>query len=250
MKAIGLDLWETLITNTPEVARVQQTHRVNAMERVLIERRMAHDQERLHRAYRESWDLCQERYWSADLDIPCRRQIEHFLELLAIEVDDATIAELEDVYANAILAELPIVVDGAYDVLRELRERGMRVGLISNTGRTPGSALREVLARLDIAPSIDVMLFSNEHGECKPRPSIFKLLHESLGVTPEEMVFVGDNLYVDVYGAQQSGMKGIHFIPPQRGTAIAPPVDHGLTIVADATIRDLRELPTAIASLR
>lgn len=250
MRAIAFDLWETLITNTPEVSRVQQTHRVNAMERVLIDRGIAHDQERLHRAYRESWDRCQELYWSNDVDVPCRRQVEHFLELLEIDVDEETIAELEDVYANAILAELPVVVDGAYDVLRELRERGLRVGLISNTGRTPGSALREVLARLDIASSIDVMLFSNEHGECKPRPSIFRSLHEALRVAPEDMVFVGDNLYVDVYGAQQIGMKAIHFIPAKRGTAIAPPVEHGLTIVADATIRDLRELPTALASLQ
>jgi len=55
-------------------------------------------------------------------------------------------------------------------------------------------------------------------------------------------MFVGDNLYVDVHGAKSCGMLGVHFLPPQRGTAIAPPVDHGLEIVPDATITHLRQL--------
>ena len=251
MKAIGFDLWETLITNTPDASLAQQGRRIDDTARVLREFGIAFESARLRRAYHEQWDRCQELYWSLDIDVPCRRQVEHLLEILGVEsVDDALMFRLEDVYARAILAHLPEVVDGARDALRLIRERRFRVGLISNTGRTPGSALREVLAALGLAPSIDVMLFSNEHGECKPRSSIFRALHESLAVPPQEMIFVGDNSYVDVYGAQQSGMKAIHFIPPRRGTAIAPAVDHGLTIVADATIHDLRDLAGAITSLQ
>ena len=137
---------------------------------------------------------------------------------------------------------LPSVVPGAHDVLAELRERGYRIGLISNTGRTPGYALREILDRLGLAASIDAMVFSNEHGACKPQPSIFETLRGALGVDYDEMMFVGDNLYVDVHGAQRLGITGVHFDPPTRGTAIAPPFDHGLEIVPHATIRDLREL--------
>jgi len=42
-------------------------------------------------------------------------------------------------------------------------------------------------------------------------------------------------------------MRAVHFIPRTRGNAVAPAVDHGLEIVADAVIRDLAELPEAIA---
>jgi hypothetical protein len=35
-----------------------------------------------------------------------------------------------------------------------------------------------------------------------------------------------------------------------RGTAVAPPVEHGLRIVPDATISDLRDLAAAIDRLR
>jgi len=98
-------------------------------------------------------------------------------------------------------------------VLAELKARGYRLGLISNTGRTPGSALREVLDELDLAQHIDAMVFSNEHGVCKPRTSIFAALREALGVDYGETLFVGDNLYVDVHGAQRAGMRAVHFIP-------------------------------------
>jgi len=84
----------------------------------------------------------------------------------------------------------------------------------------------------------------------KPQPSIFEELRQRLGVAYEEMVFVGDNLYVDILGAQRCGMRAVHFIPPVRGTAIAPHVEHGLEIVPDAVIRDLRELLGVIDALR
>jgi len=94
------------------------------------------------------------------------------------------------------------------------------------------------------------MVFSNEHGECKPRQSIFEVLRKSFGVGFDEMLFVGDNLYVDIHGAQQCGMHAVHFVPDRRGTAVAPPVDHGHEIEPDATIKDLRELPAVIDALR
>ena len=60
------------------------------------------------------------------------------------------------------------------------------------------------------------------------------------------MVFVGDNLYVDVYGAQSCGMRAIHFIPQVRGTAVAPAVEHGHTIVPDAVITRLDQIVPAV----
>jgi putative hydrolase of the HAD superfamily len=249
IRAIAFDLWETLITDTPELSRQQERLRLERMEQLLAARGFAAEAERIEDAYRRLWHRCQELYWSSDVDIPCRRQIEHFLE--GLELDAATfseteLTELEHAYASAALDVLPKTVEGARETLAEIRGRGLRVGLISNTGRTPGSVLRDVLSALGVAEYIDTMVFSNEHGACKPQPSIFEELRRGLGVAYDEIVFVGDNLYVDVHGAQRTGMRGIHFVPPVRGTAIAPAVDHGLTIEPDATIHHLTELPDVI----
>ena len=237
IKAIAFDLWETLITDSPVLSKAQMHRRLQNMAKIL-----GTTPDAIENAYRSAWHRCHELYWSRDEDIPCRRQIEHFLEDMQIEADEPTVDALEHAYAMAAVELLPSMVEDADAVVASLKERGYRIGLISNTGRTPGYALREILERLGLASSFDAMVFSNEHGACKPQPSIFEALRTSLGVEYDEMMFVGDNLYVDVHGAKRCGMLGVHFIPPQRGTAIAPPVDHGLEIVPDATITHLRQL--------
>jgi putative hydrolase of the HAD superfamily len=249
LRAIAFDLWETLITNTPELSRQQERIRMARLEEIL--RGRGHDAiaDQIETAYRALWHRCHDLYWSVDIDISCRRQVEHFLEELSLDpasFDESTLAELEDAYAHAALDVLPALVAGAPETLEAMKSRGFAVGLISNTGRTPGSALRRILDALGVADAIDVMVFSNEHGYCKPQPSIFEELRRGFGVRYEEIVFVGDNLYVDVHGAQRCGMRAVHFDPPSRGTAVAPHVDHGLEIRPDARITSLADLPAAV----
>jgi putative hydrolase of the HAD superfamily len=248
LKAVAFDLWETLLTNSAELGREQERLRLERMEQVLAARGFRDVAHRLQEAHRSLWTRCQELYWSEDVDISCRRQIEHFLEELGLDphtFDGEAIDELEHAYAHAAVELPPVLVEGARETLDALRERGLRLGLISNTGRTPGYALRKILDNLGVR--VDVMVFSNEHGACKPQRSIFEELREGLGVAFEEMAFVGDNLYVDVHGAQRCGMRGILFDPPVRGVAVAPPVEHGLTITPDARITRLRELVGIVA---
>ncbi len=252
IKAIAFDLWETLITDTPVLSRRQERLRLSRMEQILGALGADGLAAQLERAYRATWHRCQDLYWSVDRDVPCRRQIEHFLEEVGLDpggIDEVSLAALEHAYANAAVEILPGVVDGAAEVLAEIKASGLGVGLISNTGRTPGYALRQILDDLGLSGWIDVMVFSNEHGECKPRPSIFEKLRSGLAVEYPEVVFVGDNPWVDVYGAQRCGMPAVLFEPPVRGTAVAPPVEHGMEIVPDARITTLRELMPAVRGL-
>jgi len=59
-------------------------------------------------------------------------------------------------------------------------------------------------------------------------------------------VFVGDNIYGDVFGAQNAGMRGVLFTPSQRGNAVAPPFEHGREIRPDATCSRLDEIPAML----
>jgi putative hydrolase of the HAD superfamily len=252
IRAVAFDLWETLITDTPALSRRQERQRLDRLEQTLRAHGYAATAERIESAYRDTWRRCHELYWSNDDDVPCRRQIDHMLE--ALELDPRTfpadaLGQLEDAYAEAVVTIPPQTVPYAAESVVALRERGHRIGLISNTGRSPGRALRRVLDDLGIGQSIHVMIFSDEHGACKPRRSIFEALRERLALPFDEIAFVGDNIYADVHGSMQCGMFGIHFTPPVRGTAVAPEIDHGLRIIPDATIADLRELPAVIEGL-
>lgn len=247
IRAVIFDLWETLITNPPEVSRLQENRRLERLERLLRDEGHAYEMTQVERAHRAVWRRCQELYWSQDRDVPCSTQIEHFLESLGVgETNPRLMHRLEDAYAMVAVEIPPKPIDGAAETLSTLRDRGYRLGLISNTGRTPGYALREVLVRLGLADALEVMVFSNEHGFCKPETTIFEEVRRPLGVRFDEMVFVGDNIYVDVHGAQRCGMRAVHFHPPQRGTAVAPDVEHDLEISADATIDALPKLVDVI----
>src|SRR5205085_8249901 len=104
LKAIAFDLWETLLTDTPELSRAQEQLRLERMERSLVARGFSAEAHRIEEAYRKLWRRCHELYWSVDVDVPCRRQIELFLEALELDpasFDDDAIAELEHAYARA-----------------------------------------------------------------------------------------------------------------------------------------------------
>jgi len=86
--------------------------------------------------------------------------------------------------------------------LRTLRERGYRLGLISNTHWRMPDGLREEFDDL-----FDVIILSYEHGYAKPHPSIFLETLNRLGVNPNDCLHIGDDPISDIRGAKEVGMK-------------------------------------------
>jgi HAD superfamily hydrolase (TIGR01662 family) len=97
------------------------------------------------------------------------------------------------------------------DVLRDLRRRGYRIGLVSNVSLRP-HLMREDLDRLGVTPLLDATVFSSEIGIRKPDPRIFTEALARLGSGAAETVFVGDRLYDDVTGARGVGMRAIQTV--------------------------------------
>ena len=93
-------------------------------------------------------------------------------------------------------------------LLESLRERGLKLGLVSNAF-DPGWLLRRDLEQMGVARRIDFAIFSSEIGKRKPHPEIFERTLEALGVAPEEALFVGDRLYEDIRGAGELGMTTV-----------------------------------------
>ena len=91
--------------------------------------------------------------------------------------------------------------EDALPVLEELRRAGLKLGLVSNTGRD----LEHFVShhRLDV----DVALSSRVHGKTKPHPTIFRAALERLAVEPGAAAMVGDSVEDDVEGARALGMR-------------------------------------------
>lgn len=87
----------------------------------------------------------------------------------------------------------------------EMRERGLTVGILSNSG--PGA--REQEACWGFQALVDVLVYSHEVGLKKPDPAIYALTAELLGVPPDEIVFL-DNWLPAVEGARAAGWHAVH----------------------------------------
>jgi len=93
-------------------------------------------------------------------------------------------------------------------VLRTLKERGLRLGAVSNTFQSR-PALEKSLSQHGLLGYLDVLVISSEVGLGKPHPAIFQKALRELDVAPGEAVFVGDIVWADVQGAQALGMRAV-----------------------------------------
>jgi len=120
----------------------------------------------------------------------------------------------------------------AAPVLRALRARGLRTGLLSNT-HWPREWHERILARDGVLDLIDVRVYTSELRHTKPHAEAFRAVLEPLEVRPEEAAMVGDRPFDDISGAAAVGMRTVllpnDFVPAAE---VAP----------DATIASLAEL--------
>jgi putative hydrolase of the HAD superfamily len=93
-------------------------------------------------------------------------------------------------------------------LLDSLRDRGLRLGLVSNAFDPPALLHRD-LGQMGIAGRLDAAVFSSEVGFRKPHPAIFRAALDRLGVEPERALHVGDLLVQDVGGAKDLGMRTV-----------------------------------------
>jgi putative hydrolase of the HAD superfamily len=93
-------------------------------------------------------------------------------------------------------------VDGARDVLTELRGRGLKIGVLSNTLPSIGRTLSAV----GLDDLVDVALATCTLGVHKPEAQAFLLAADALGVAPGEVLFIDDKAE-NVEGARAVGMR-------------------------------------------
>ena len=118
--------------------------------------------------------------------------------------------------------------DDALPTLAALRGHGLRLGLVSNTGRD----LHAFVAHHGL--DVDALLSSGAHGKTKPHPTIFRAVLERLEVEPEDAAMVGDSIDDDVEGARALGLRAFLLDREGRHPAFDPRLD------------DLRALPAAL----
>jgi FMN phosphatase YigB (HAD superfamily) len=95
-----------------------------------------------------------------------------------------------------------------------LRDRGLRIGIVSDTGFD----LRPAFDLLGVSSLVDSVVMSFEYGICKPAAKVFHTACDQLQVEPERALMVGDNPLTDS-GAVTAGLC-VFLLPPPTGTGL------------------------------
>jgi HAD superfamily hydrolase (TIGR01662 family) len=159
--------------------------------------------------------------------------------LAATGVDDVALARVCAERYNAYRAEVLELLPGARDLLIALRERGCKIGIVSNGF---AATHHDKIDRLALRAHIDALFLADEMGMVKPDPRVFAHACAVLGSEPQRTAMVGDRYDRDVTGAHEAGLFtvliDVHAIPIPEG---AVPPDAVVRSVADV----LAALPLA-----
>lgn len=130
-----------------------------------------------------------------------------------------------------------VLVDGGREVIQGLRQRGYRLGIISNLiGETE---VPDWLEEDGLDPYFDAVVLSSVCGLRKPGAEIYRVACRAIGAAPEDCVSVADNVKRDIPGAKEAGIgANILFRSPEKKHAVEYTEENR----PDAVISDFREI--------
>ncbi|HEU4481294.1 MAG TPA: HAD family hydrolase [Actinomycetota bacterium] len=184
--------------------------------------------ERLAQIEAELWELSRTSQKSGRLS----RLLASAVEEMGLEITEAVLEEAVLLHLGALTPHIQHDPH-AVEVLSGLKERGLRIALLSNT-LWPASFHDDFLHRDGLHDLLDARLYTSHMEVTKPHPEAFGSALRALGIDdPRAAVFVGDRPWDDIYGAQRAGLRTVH-----RPNPLVP----DYAVEADAEIDDLRSL--------
>jgi putative hydrolase of the HAD superfamily len=122
------------------------------------------------------------------------------------------------------------------EVLDVLRDR-YPLAVVTDAQRAHA---RGELHQVGLLGYFDPIIVSGDHGYRKPDRRLFQLALDGMSVAAEHTLYVGNDMYRDIFGAREAGLKTVMFDSDQ-GTKVH------LDCVADYTITDFRDLLEILA---
>ena len=209
LDTITFDLWQTLIIDDRERGRARTQRRLDEAKEALAEEGLDFSIDDLREAYRSCFRACRAIH-KDERDVSFDEQVRMFIDLiddgLLSRLSPETVERITYWYAEAFFDYPPRVDPASRDVLQEMSRRGYRLGMISNTGMTPGSVFRRFLAQHDLLDFFHAFTFSDEVLLCKPSSEMFHMTLEELGTSPERALHLGDHIANDIEGGNRAGM--------------------------------------------
>lgn len=141
-------------------------------------------------------------------------------------------------------AENWVVFPDVLPTFEALRQRGVRVGVLSNAS----SEMVAFLAQLGLAPYLDFTVVSAVEGRKKPDRRLYEIALQRAEAPPAEMVHVGDMYVEDVLGARNVGVRSLLIERGPQSMFPHHPESADLPSGAAEQIRTLNEVLAAVGA--
>ena len=244
---VTFDLWQTLLLDEQDLGHARAMVRLEGAQSALSALGKNFGIEHIREAYNSCFQQCRE-IRDGGLDVDFREQVSIFVNHIEPDLADvlerAVMDGIAHIYADSFLTHPPPAHVQALTVLKGVKDLGFRMGLISNTGMTPGFTFRHYMAERGMLEYFHTLIFSDEVKLAKPAAGIFALALEKLEATPEQTIHVGDHVLNDVVGPKRHGMKTIWISGFYERDDLNDPASE-----PDITVSDLGEVLPAIAKL-
>jgi putative hydrolase of the HAD superfamily len=156
---------------------------------------------------------------------------------LGSPVTDADLARIDADWDLTRREALLAPPSSTIETLVALRERGLRLGVLSNTHALELRAWD----RCPLAPLFDAVAFSHEIGVCKPDPAAYARILDRLGVPAARAAYVGDGGSDELDGARAAGFALV-LLAEEAPARLAPGELPRLRAQADTSVQTLAEL--------
>jgi putative hydrolase of the HAD superfamily len=205
IKALTFDLWNTLIADDHAD---YSKRRIAILLHVCEQQQCFRDVSAVRAAYQSATRLWEECWRVKRKGISIQELVNHIFAALNIHLKHTMQDDVVTRFAGVVLDDPPPMLDYASSVLEVLHTK-YSIGLICDTGFTPGQVLKQVLERHNMLRYFSCLLFSDEVGATKPSALIFQKALDDLAMNPHEVAHVGNLLETDVVGAKAIGMTAV-----------------------------------------
>ncbi|MGM5693330.1 HAD family hydrolase [Streptococcus suis] len=230
MKALIFDVDDTLYDQIQPFERALERHIEVAREQI----------EPLYLSFRRYADEVFEATATGKMSLKDSHiyRMKHALADFGYQVSDATALaiQIDYDYFQGQIALSPVFPE----IFSWCQAQGIAMGIITN------GPYRHQLRKVRTMGlvnwfELEHVLISGQVGITKPNPAIFQLMEERLGMSGEDICYLGDSFENDVVGAKAANWKAIWFNHRKRVEPIAP-------YQADKVVTDWDELVEVIQS--
>lgn len=187
----------------------------------------------MREAEKAHWERVDREHWSG----PPTALVGDGFRRIGLETANGQLLVAMDAYARAVAGWSSVDPD-ARETLTDLRERGYRLGLLSNTWWAAEWHNADLAAH-GLGDLLDAVVYTSDLPHSKPHPAVFREVASRLGIDPRACVMIGDRQVDDVSGARAVGMRAVW----RRNDSGFPTSD----VTPDAIVDALAQLPPLLS---